>query len=76
MIFSQLCAVAVAATKLANASDCKRAPGDSCWPSDAVWTALNETVSGRLLKNVLPGSVCYKDQPSYDEAACRAVLSR
>ncbi|KAI8258043.1 FAD-linked oxidoreductase ZEB1 [Colletotrichum sp. SAR 10_77] len=75
MRFGQLCAVAVAATKLANASDCKCAPGDFCWPSDAVWTALNETISGRLLKTVLPGSVCYKDQPNYDEAACQAVLS-
>ncbi|KAJ5018350.1 FAD-linked oxidoreductase ZEB1 [Colletotrichum sp. SAR 10_99] len=75
MRFGQLCAVAVAATKLANASDCKCAPSDSCWPSDAVWTALNETISGRLLKTVLPGSVCYKDQPNYDEAACQAVLS-
>ncbi|KAK1839679.1 FAD-linked oxidoreductase-like protein 18 [Colletotrichum chrysophilum] len=75
MRFGQLCAVAVAATKLANASDCKCAPGDSCWPSDAVWTALNETISGRLLKTVLPRSVCYKDQPNYDEAACQAVLS-
>ncbi|KAF0326455.1 FAD binding domain protein [Colletotrichum asianum] len=75
MKFGQLCAVAIAATKIANASNCKCAPGDSCWPSDAVWTALNETVSGRLLKTVLPGSVCYKDQPNYDEAACQAVLS-
>ncbi|KAF4932116.1 FAD-linked oxidoreductase ZEB1 [Colletotrichum viniferum] len=40
-----------------------------------LWTALNETISGRLLKTVLPGSVCYKDQPNCDEAACQSVLS-
>ncbi|KAH8646888.1 hypothetical protein BX600DRAFT_518908 [Xylariales sp. PMI_506] len=63
---------------LVNAGDtrnCKCAPGDSCWPSDGDFEALNQTVSGQLIRGVPPASVCYQDQPDYDESACQTVAT-
>ncbi|KAH6629723.1 FAD binding domain-containing protein, partial [Boeremia exigua] len=48
-------------------------PGDTCWPSDADFAALNATISGHLLRGVPPASVCYADQPNYDQSACEQV---
>ncbi|KAF3386909.1 putative FAD-linked oxidoreductase [Penicillium rolfsii] len=53
---------------------CKCAPTDSCWPSDAKWSSLNETVSGRLIKTIPPGSVCYQTEPDYNRTACDLLL--
>ncbi|KAJ5250772.1 hypothetical protein N7489_001182 [Penicillium chrysogenum] len=55
-------------------SQCKCAPSDPCWPSGADWSALNETVSGRLIKTIPPGSVCYKSEPNYNPSACQYLL--
>ncbi|KAJ6039271.1 uncharacterized protein N7446_014019 [Penicillium canescens] len=55
-------------------SQCKCAPSDHCWPSSNDWSYLNETVSGRLIKTIPPGSVCYQDEPNYDKSACDALL--
>ncbi|OLN87343.1 putative FAD-linked oxidoreductase-like protein 18 [Colletotrichum chlorophyti] len=62
--------------KVAGALNCKCAPGDPCWPSNEAWASLNDTISGQLLKTVLPASVCYKDQPNYDAAACETVIAK
>src|SRR4051794_2501592 len=51
-----------------------QAPSDHCWPSSNDWSYLNETVSGRLIKTIPPGSVCYQDEPNYDKSACDALL--
>lgn len=51
-----------------------KAPNDPCWPSESAWSSLNETLSGRLIRTVLPASVCYPDEPNYDQAACELVL--
>ncbi|KAJ6012574.1 hypothetical protein N7522_002929 [Penicillium canescens] len=55
-------------------SQCKCAPSDHCWPSSNDWSYLNETVSGRLIKTIPPGSACYQDEPNYDKSACDALL--
>ncbi|KAJ5361026.1 hypothetical protein N7541_001870 [Penicillium brevicompactum] len=50
------------------------APFDSCWPSAAEWSSLNETVSGRLMKTIPPGSVCYESELNYNQVACEYLL--
>ncbi|KAG7416672.1 FAD-linked oxidoreductase ZEB1 [Fusarium oxysporum f. sp. raphani] len=52
---------------------CKCVPGDSCWPAESEWDTLNSTISGRLIKTVLPASVCYKSDTNYDETQCEIV---
>ncbi|CAG8285049.1 unnamed protein product [Penicillium nalgiovense] len=58
----------------AASSQCKCAPSDPCWPSDADWSALNKTVSGRLIKTIPPAAVCYKSEPNYNPSACEYLL--
>lgn len=50
---------------------CRVLPGDADWPKLGDWQALNQSVGGRLLKAVPPGSVCH-DSPynEYDAEAC------
>ena len=38
---------------------CKCTPGDSCWPSTQIWTLLNATVSGALIKTTPIAISCY-----------------
>ena len=53
---------------------CKPLPSDSEWPSPADWTALNESISGKLLASGQPpGAVCHS--PSFDQALCSQVQS-
>jgi hypothetical protein len=52
---------------------CKATPGSPDWPSTASWSALNDSLSGRLLKPAPPGAVCHPTQPTYSPAACPAV---
>lgn len=54
---------------------CKASPGSSDWPTLSQWTALNSTISGRLLKPSPPGAVCHPDQPTYNSTQCPSVLS-
>jgi hypothetical protein len=79
-----LAAVAHALQPLARspaprATTCKCYPGDSCWPTDAQWSALNQTVGGRLVKAIPPGAVCYESfqgTPTEDAAKCAAVAAQ
>jgi hypothetical protein len=48
---------------------CRTIPGDSAWPSEATWAALNATLGGVLLRPRPLGSVCYFG-PSYDAQRC------
>lgn len=50
-------------------------PDDPCWPSDNEFSALNETVSGKLIRGVPPGAVCYPERPEFDVTACDYVLT-
>ena len=51
-----------------NDKDCKCMPGDACWPSTEDWTALNSSLSGKLVATVPLGSPCH--DPTYVEAEC------
>ena len=53
--------------------NCKAEPGSNAWPRDAEWAALNNSLSGRLLKPSPPGAVCHPNQPTFNLAACPAV---
>jgi len=53
-----------------------QSPRDDCWPSDVEFVSFNTTISGALIKGVPPGSVCYPDQPNYNEEACAFVCSQ
>jgi hypothetical protein len=54
-------------------SKCKATPGSADWPSTASWSALNDSISGQLIKTTPPGAVCHPDQPTYNPVACLAV---
>jgi FAD/FMN-containing dehydrogenase len=58
-----------------NCFSCKCHPGTTCWPSDDDFARLNQSVSGQLIRTHPPASVCYTDEPNYNEAACQVVLS-
>ncbi|KIN03275.1 hypothetical protein OIDMADRAFT_40859 [Oidiodendron maius Zn] len=62
-------------TNLVAAQDCKCSPSETCWPSTSEWDSLNDTISGRLIRSVPPGSVCYPVQPNYNAEACSLVLA-
>lgn len=51
---------------------CRCLPTEPCWPSDAEWQSLNETVDGHLTRVSPLGAVCH--DPSYDEEACNELL--
>ncbi|KAH8600686.1 hypothetical protein B0O99DRAFT_589582 [Bisporella sp. PMI_857] len=52
---------------------CKSVPGSNLWPNDRAWSALNNSISGRLIKTVPPGSVCHPTQPTFNPLACPSV---
>lgn len=54
-------------------SKCKSTPGSADWPSTASWSALNDSLSGQLIRPSPPGAVCHPTQPTYNAAACPAV---
>ena len=47
---------------------------NACWPTNADWAKLNQTVSGALQLAIPPGAVCYKNFENgtsvYDAAKC------
>ncbi|EKV12585.1 FAD/FMN-containing isoamyl alcohol oxidase MreA [Penicillium digitatum] len=50
---------------------CRCFPNDPCWPTEADWSQLNDTIDGRLVKTVPLGAPCHA--PSYNSETC-AVL--
>ncbi|KAI0836946.1 FAD-binding domain-containing protein [Hypoxylon sp. FL0890] len=50
---------------------CKYLPGDANWPSLDEWSALNNTVYGRLIATIPLGSPCH--DPTYDEELCASL---
>ncbi|KAG8673900.1 hypothetical protein FPOAC2_07401 [Fusarium poae] len=54
---------------VAAKENCKCFPGDSCWPSDAEWSRLNNTVGGRLVATLPLGSPCH--DPNYNAKECK-----
>lgn len=64
-------ASALCATALPYSQDCRCLPSDDCWPPTSTWSALNDTVEGRLVKTVPIGSPCH--DPNYDAETCAAL---
>ncbi|KAF9645739.1 FAD binding domain protein [Thelephora ganbajun] len=52
---------------------CKVVPGDPEWPSESKWNTLNETVGGRLIKNVPIAAPCYQSSPHYNATECQRI---
>ncbi|KAF3000543.1 hypothetical protein E8E14_000864 [Neopestalotiopsis sp. 37M] len=71
----QLSVLCLSGTAITAAATCKSVPTNDCWPSEADWASLNDTISGRLIEAVPPASVCYPALPDYDAAACELVLA-
>lgn len=46
-------------TAVAAAAKCKVFPGDTAWPTEVEWTALNSTLGGVLLQPIPLGAVCH-----------------
>jgi hypothetical protein len=83
--FSSISVNAVNSCKCVRPNGCRisiilivhsKAPYDPCWPSSSEWSSLNETVNGRLIRAVPPGSACYHSSPNYDERVCSDVASQ
>lgn len=53
-------------------SRCVQVPGDSCWPSESEWGALNSTVEGALFPNQPIAVSCYPGS-ALDGDKCAAV---
>ena len=45
--------------------------GDSCFPSESVLAAFNETVNGRLIKSQPYAAPCYEE--TWNETECQAI---
>lgn len=71
IILTQVLAASTASHQ--QRTKCKATPGSPDWPGDASWAALNQSISGRLLRPAPPGAVCHPGQPTYNAAACLAV---
>jgi hypothetical protein len=73
-IFSYLSSTTVLASTTGHG--CKCTPGSHCWPLEADWSSLNDTLGGALIQGVPPGSVCYPDHSNYSPEACAFVTSQ
>ncbi|KAK4211189.1 hypothetical protein QBC37DRAFT_19461 [Rhypophila decipiens] len=68
----------VPATYDGQAYGCKCYPGDSCWPTLNKWNALNNSVSGNLIRYIPAAAACHNSftgplgtvSNTYDAAAC------
>jgi hypothetical protein len=49
-------------------SQCRSVPGDAEWPDASAWSALNNTIGGRLLATVPLAAPCHA--PNYDAQRC------
>jgi len=66
-------------TREGSSAPCRCFPGESCWPKSAKWTALNQTVGGRLVRVIPPGAVCFPSFngiPTYSAEQCAEVINQ
>ncbi|KAJ8117653.1 hypothetical protein OPT61_g1202 [Boeremia exigua] len=49
---------------------------EACWPTASDWDQLNTTLSGVLIRATPPASVCFPEEPNYNEAACSRIRER
>jgi len=62
--------------EVADKPSCKVIPGDSAWPSQHVWSQLNETIGGRLIQAIPQAAVCRPGGYAgleQNETACAAL---
>ncbi|KAG0244736.1 hypothetical protein BGW41_006294 [Actinomortierella wolfii] len=50
---------------------CRCHPSQPCWPNESTWSALNETVGGRLIVTTPVARECH--DPYYDKARCDEI---
>ena len=70
--FSLLVTGSLATPRNHGPKGCRCLPTEPCWPSDAEWQSLNETVNGHVTRVTPLGAVCH--DTSYDEDACNELL--
>ncbi|KAK4182729.1 hypothetical protein QBC35DRAFT_509406 [Podospora australis] len=59
-------------SRLFTRPQCKTYPGDPLWPSNTVWSLLNVTLGGALIKTTPLAASCYQG-PNYNAAQCQYV---
>ncbi|KAI1075950.1 hypothetical protein F5B20DRAFT_343420 [Whalleya microplaca] len=74
LLLSTLVTSAATTTPEGRPASCKCLPGDACWPSEDEWTALNNTVGGRLIATIPLGSPCHI--PTFNAAECAALQAQ
>ncbi|KAH8920933.1 FAD-binding domain-containing protein [Atractiella rhizophila] len=60
------------AFQIREAEDSQCGYGDTCWPSEAEWQSLNNTINGRLALVTPAGDVCHLSGGHTDPLACTA----
>ncbi|KAJ5355018.1 FAD linked oxidase N-terminal [Penicillium cataractarum] len=60
-----------ASSQAAASTACRCFPGDACWPSQAVWSQFNQSIDGRLIKNIPLGAPCHT--PNYNADTCATL---
>ncbi|KAL8996990.1 MAG: hypothetical protein Q9169_003641 [Polycauliona sp. 2 TL-2023] len=59
-----------------NATQCRCFPGDPCWPKPPEWTALNQTLGGKLVSSKPLASPCHdSDFGPFDAQQCTNIQS-
>ena len=55
---------------------CRCFPGDACWPTPSEWTALNQSLNGKLVATVPLASPCHDDDfGPFDAQRCAELQS-
>jgi len=55
-------------------SNCKVFPGDTKWPSQDEWAALNASIGGVLLRPKPAAAVCYSG-PDFNQTQCQFLVN-
>ncbi|KAF9109612.1 hypothetical protein BGX27_007413 [Mortierella sp. AM989] len=50
---------------------CRCLPSQPCWPNESSWSALNQSIGGRLIATKPPAYECH--DPHYDSAKCEEI---
>jgi hypothetical protein len=48
-------------------------PGDSCFPSEGVLSAFNDSIGGKLYVERPAGAACYHTDPAYNPTTCATI---
>ncbi|TVY64202.1 FAD-linked oxidoreductase patO, partial [Lachnellula suecica] len=70
LVATTLQSLRYASAEQSESLSCKASLGSSNWPTLSQWTALNASISGRLLKPPPPAAVCHPEQPTYNITEC------